>query len=84
MASHRHAPEIEQGLSEAAGKQITVNFTAHLMPMNRGILSSCYVRLKNGAEAGDLRRILAERFQGEPFVRIVAEGVSPSTRMANR
>jgi N-acetyl-gamma-glutamyl-phosphate reductase len=80
VASHRHAPEIEQGLSEAAGKQITVNFTAHLMPMNRGILSSCYVRLKNGAEAGDLRRILAERFQGEPFVRIVAEGVSPSTR----
>jgi N-acetyl-gamma-glutamyl-phosphate reductase len=50
------------------------------MPMNRGILSSCYVRLKNGAEAGDLRKILAERFQGEPFVRIVAEGVSPSTR----
>ena len=80
VAGHRHAPEIEQGLSGAAGKPVVVNFTAHLMPMNRGILSSCYVKLNNGAEPGDLRKILTERFQGEPFVRVVSEGVSPSTR----
>lgn len=80
VANHRHAPEIEQGLSAAAGRPIVANFTAHLMPMNRGILASCYVKLANGATAGDLRRILEQRFAGEPFVRIVGEGVSPQTR----
>ena len=45
IAGHRHAPEIEQGLSEAAGRPVIVNFTPHLMPMSRGILSSIYVKL---------------------------------------
>lgn len=80
VAKHRHAPEIEQGLSKAAGRPVIVNFTAHLMPMNRGILSTIYVRLINGATAGDLRTTLAKRYEGEPFVRIVPEGVSPATR----
>ena len=80
VAGHRHAPEIEQGLSGAAGKPVVVNFTAHLMPMNRGILASCYVKLVNGASAADLRRILEQRFAGERFVRVVGEGVSPQTR----
>ena len=80
IAKHRHAPEIEQGLSGAAKRPITVNFTAHLMPMNRGILSTIYVRLANGASAADLRATLARRYDGEPFVRVVPEGVSPATR----
>jgi N-acetyl-gamma-glutamyl-phosphate reductase len=80
VAKHRHAPEIEQGLSKAAGKPIVVNFTAHLMPMNRGILSTIYVKLIQGATAGDLRASLAKRYAEEPFVRVVAEGVSPATR----
>ena len=80
VAKHRHAPEIEQGLSKAAGKPIVVNFTAHLMPMNRGILASIYVRLANGATAADLRATLAKRYAAEPFVRVAAEGVSPQTR----
>lgn len=80
VAKHRHAPEIEQGLSKAAGKPIVVNFTAHLMPMNRGILASIYVRLANGATAGDLRATLGKRYATEPFVRVAAEGVSPATR----
>jgi len=80
VAKHRHAPEIEQGLSKAAGKPIVVNFTAHLMPMNRGILASIYVRLTNGATAGDLRATLAKRYEAEPFVQVMAEGVSPQTR----
>jgi N-acetyl-gamma-glutamyl-phosphate reductase len=80
VASHRHAPEIEQGLSAAAGRPIIANFTAHLMPMSRGILASCYVKLSNGASAADLRRILEQRFADEPFVRILGEGVSPQTR----
>jgi N-acetyl-gamma-glutamyl-phosphate reductase len=80
VASHRHAPEIEQGLSEAAGRPIIVNFTPHLAPMSRGILATIYVRLANGGSAGDLRRILADRYAGEPFVRLLAEGQSPATR----
>ncbi|MCW5772076.1 MAG: N-acetyl-gamma-glutamyl-phosphate reductase [Rhodospirillaceae bacterium] len=80
IASHRHAPEIEQGLSAAAGKPIIVNFTAHLMPMNRGIEESIYVKLHNGATADDLRQTLSERYAGEPFVRVVPKGVVPHTR----
>ncbi|HEY7610263.1 MAG TPA: N-acetyl-gamma-glutamyl-phosphate reductase [Alphaproteobacteria bacterium] len=80
IASHRHAPEIEQGLSDAAGKPVIVNFTAHLMPMNRGIEETIYVRLHNGATADDLRTTLAKRYEAEPFVRVVPKGVTPATR----
>ena len=80
IASHRHAPEIEQELSKAAGGAITVNFTPHLMPMNRGILSTIYVRLAGGAGADDLRAVLAARYDGEPFVRVVPDGTVPATR----
>src|SRR5215475_10239774 len=80
IASHRHAPEIEQGLSEAAGRPVTVNFTPHLMPMSRGILSSIYVRLADGASADGLRDTLAKRYAGEAFVRVLPAGQSPATR----
>ena len=80
VASHRHAPEIEQGLSEAAGKPILVNFTPHLVPMSRGILSSIYVRLANGTTVDDLRRTLEARYAGEPFVRLLPAGQAPQTR----
>jgi N-acetyl-gamma-glutamyl-phosphate reductase len=80
IASHRHAPEIEQTLSEAAGEPIVVNFTPHLMPMNRGILATIYVRLANGANAAALRSALLERYESEPFVRVLPEGEAPATR----
>ncbi|HZD24725.1 MAG TPA: N-acetyl-gamma-glutamyl-phosphate reductase, partial [Alphaproteobacteria bacterium] len=80
IAGHRHMPEIEQELSKAAGEALTVNFTPHLMPMNRGILATIYVRLSDGVSAADLRRGLIDRYDGEPFVRVVPEGVSPATR----
>lgn len=80
VANHRHAPEIEQGLSQAAGRDIIVNFTPHLMPMSRGILSSIYVKLANSATPEDLRATLSKRYADEPFVRVVPAGVTPSTR----
>ncbi len=80
IASHRHAPEIEQGLSEAAGRKVTVNFTPHLMPMSRGILSTMYVKLANGAAADALRQELAKRYAGEAFVRVLPAGQAPATR----
>ncbi len=80
VASHRHAPEIEQELSQAAGRPLLVNFTPHLMPMNRGELLTCYARLADGATAADLRAALAARYRDEPFVRVVPEGTAPATR----
>ncbi|HXC91026.1 MAG TPA: N-acetyl-gamma-glutamyl-phosphate reductase [Stellaceae bacterium] len=80
VAGHRHAPEIEQGLSRAAGRTVVVNFTPHLMPMNRGILSTIYVRLAAGATLGDLRAVVEEAYAGEPFVRVLPDGSLPATR----
>ncbi len=80
VASHRHAPEIEQELSEAAGRPLLVNFTPHLVPMNRGELLTIYLRLAEGAKSEDLRRSLAARYADEPFVRLVPQGAVPSTR----
>jgi N-acetyl-gamma-glutamyl-phosphate reductase len=80
IASHRHGPEIEQGLSRAAGRPVIVNFTPHLMPMNRGILSTIYVALAPGAKAEDLRATLQARYDDEPFVRVIPNGSAPATR----
>ncbi|MBF0562982.1 MAG: N-acetyl-gamma-glutamyl-phosphate reductase [Alphaproteobacteria bacterium] len=80
IASHRHAPEIEQGLSRAAGRPVLINFTPHLMPMSRGIFSTLYVRLGNGVSVADLRAILVKRYAGEPFVKVLPDGVVPQTR----
>ncbi len=80
VASHRHAPEIEQELSLAAGRPLLVNFTPHLMPMNRGELLTTYVRLAGGAGPDDLRAALGERYANEPFVRVVPAGQTPATR----
>jgi len=80
VAKHRHVPEIEQGLAEAAGAPVAISFTPHLIPMNRGILSTIYVRLAAGATLDDARAILAERYADEPFVHLTPEGVSPATR----
>ena len=80
IANHRHSPEIDQALSGAAGAAVMANFTPHLIPMNRGILATIYVRLAGGASAGDLRATLSNQYEDEPFVTVVAEGVSPATR----
>ncbi len=80
VAAHRHAPEIEQGLSHAAGSSVGVTFTPHLAPMNRGIFATIYVRLAKGSDAESLRAALAASYAGEPFVRVLEEGAMPSTR----
>ena len=80
IAAHRHAPEIEQGLTVAAGRPVLVNFTPHLMPMNRGILSTIYVRMADGHDVDSLRTALSERYAGEPFVQVLPKGSAPATR----
>jgi N-acetyl-gamma-glutamyl-phosphate reductase len=80
VASHRHAPEIEQEISLAAGRDVTVNFTPHLAPMARGELITAYAKTLNGATADHCNAVLAERYGDEPFVGLAADGVIPSTQ----
>src|SRR5215475_12511632 len=79
IASHRHTAEIDQEIGIAAGSAVTANFTPHLIPMARGELCTCYVRL-NGASADDLRVALEEAYRDEPFVRVAKKGVIPQTQ----
>jgi N-acetyl-gamma-glutamyl-phosphate reductase len=80
VGSHRHAPEIEQGLGDAAGSKVIVNFTPHLMPMSRGILESIYVKLVPGYTAKDLKQELERRYANEPFVQVLDGTIMPQTR----
>ena len=77
VTSHRHTPEIEQELSEAAGKGIVLQFTPHLVPMNRGILSVCYAHLAAGVTEDDVKKAYS-MYDGEPFVRMT--DTLPETR----
>ena len=77
VATHRHTPEIEQELSEAAGCPLTVQFTPHLVPMNRGILATCYAKLEDGIGASDVAEAYS-MYAGEPFVRLT--DTIPETR----
>jgi N-acetyl-gamma-glutamyl-phosphate reductase len=80
VANHRHAPEIEQEIGKAAGREVIVNFTRHLIPMSRGELVTCYVRLSGGATADALREALTAAYKGKPFMHIAAKGVIPATQ----
>jgi len=71
---HRHTPEIEQSLSKAAGKRLKVTFVPHLLPVNRGIISTCYARFKLGVTAQKLRDAYEDFYASEPFVRVLPDG----------
>jgi N-acetyl-gamma-glutamyl-phosphate reductase len=75
---HRHLPEIEQELSFAAGKPVQITFSPHLLPVNRGILSTMYITTT--LSAADCRAIVAEAYRNEPFVRIREADDLPSIR----
>lgn len=79
VGTHRHSPEIEQEIGVAAGSDVTVNFTPHLIPMSRGELCTSYVRL-DGASPDDLRAALAAAYRDEPFVHVAKKGVMPQTQ----
>src|SRR5205085_1220856 len=68
VLSHQHTPEMAQTLSRCAGKPVQLTFTAHLLPCKRGILATCYARLKEGADPGALREALLHKYAAEPFV----------------
>lgn len=85
VASHRHTPEIEEQLSYAAGKPFRINFTPHLVPMNRGILVTAYASLAKRADGSlpsesEVRAVYETYYGGEKFVRVLKPGVFPETR----
>lgn len=77
---HRHTPEIEQELSEIAATPVSVFFAPHLLPLNRGILSTMYVRLKQPAPEGELTKLYQDFYREEPFVQIRPYGHFPETK----
>lgn len=76
---HRHTPEIEQELSLLAGEELHVTFTPHLVPMDRGILSTIYVTPEKATTTEKLVALYEAFYAGEPFVRIMPRGSLPST-----
>lgn len=81
IGRHRHMPEIEQELSRGFGQPISVSFTPHLLPMNRGELETIAVELAPGRTADDLRACFEARYAHEPFVHLLPPGIAPATRM---
>lgn len=80
VGTHRHGPEIAQELSRAAREKVDMIFTPHLVPMNRGILSTSYLRLRPGHRAAEVREVLEEKYQSELFVQVLEDGVIPNTK----
>ena len=69
VANHRHTPEIEQALTDLSGEKVLLNFTPHLVPMSRGILSTCYASLKPGVKAAEVDAAYEEMYGSEFFIR---------------
>ncbi|UTW53920.1 N-acetyl-gamma-glutamyl-phosphate reductase [Kordiimonas sp. SCSIO 12610] len=80
LGHHRHMPEIEQELSVAAESDVTISFTPHLVPMNRGELETIYVRL-NECEIEDIKNCWQQRYGSDPFIQILDGFTAPATRM---
>jgi len=79
VGRHRHMAELDQEFSRAAGREVIVSFTPHLLPINRGIFSTIYVRGVNTSPEG-LHAILSRAYAGEPFVHLLPFGETPQTR----
>ncbi len=80
VAGHRHTPEIEEQLSYAAGKPVTINFTPHLVPMDRGILVTAYASLARDVSYEEVKAVYDQYYEKERFVRVLAKDVCPETR----
>lgn len=80
VATHRHTPEIEEQLRYASGEDVVIDFTPHLVPMNRGILATAYAKVKDGVTSDDIRAAYNKYYENEYFVRVLEDGVLPETK----
>ena len=80
VATHRHTPEIEEQLGYASGKKVVLNFTPHLVPMNRGILVTEYAKLTKEVSYEDVKAVYDKYYGGEKFVRVLQKDVCPETK----
>lgn len=80
LPRHRHTPEIEQEVSLLAGQEVRLSFNPHLVPMNRGILSTIYARLRAPLSQTDAQRVYEETWANSPWVRVLPTGQLPETR----
>jgi len=80
VATHRHTPEIEEQLGYASGKEVLINFTPHLVPMNRGILATEYAKLTREVTYKDVKAIYDKYYANEKFIRVLDEEIYPETK----
>ena len=80
VTSHRHTPEIEEQLGYACGKQVLLNFTPHLVPMNRGILVTAYANLTTDVSYEEVKTVYDKYYQNEKFVRVLEKDICPQTK----
>lgn len=80
VASHRHTPEIEEQLGYASGEEVLINFTPHLVPMNRGILATEYAKLTKKVSYEEVKAIYDKYYGKEQFIRVLDKDVFPETK----
>ena len=80
VATHRHTPEIEEQLGYASGKEVVINFTPHLVPMNRGILATEYAKLTKDVTWEEVKAVYDKYYANEKFVRVLEKDVCPETK----
>lgn len=80
VATHRHTPEIEEQLGYASGEEVVLNFTPHLVPMNRGILATEYAKLKKDVSWEEVKAIYDKYYEDEKFIRVLDKGICPETK----
>lgn len=80
VGHHRHAPEIDQIIKRVSGQDVKVTMTPHLVPMNRGMITTTVVTLNEGKSVDDLRRSLINKYAESPFISVLEQGVVPQTR----
>ncbi len=80
IEGHRHIPEMEQELSKIAKEKVTLTFIPHLIPVNRGIFSTCYAQLKKDCTTEELFELYTQFYRGETFVEVLPPGIFPHTK----
>jgi N-acetyl-gamma-glutamyl-phosphate reductase len=81
ISNHRHTPEVEEKLSQLAGEEVIIQFTPHLTPMDRGILSTIYINMIKDIEETEIRALYEDFYKDEPLVRMLPAGILPATKI---